>query len=208
MHLSLLGDSIFDNQAYVQPGCSVLDHLGKYLPPAWRTSLVAKDGSVALNVPDQIKRLPLCTTHIALSIGGNDALEAIPVLDSPSTSILASLHVLHGLQFAFEHTFSHLLKDLRGLGKPLLVCTIYDKVPGLTAELRTALSLFNDVITREAAALGVAVLDLRTILTDEEDYSSASPIEPSSAGGDKLASRLADCVLHHDFSCGFTTVYR
>lgn len=34
---------------------------------AWKTTLLAVDGSVALNVPDQIKKLPPDVTHIALS---------------------------------------------------------------------------------------------------------------------------------------------
>ncbi|MFO1264937.1 MAG: beta-eliminating lyase-related protein [Rhodoferax sp.] len=130
MHLALLGDSIFDNQAYVKPGCAVEHHLTRYLPPAWSVSLLAVDGSVALNVPDQMKRLPAGVTHIALSVGGNDALEAIPTLETPTHSVLAGLHVLHGIQSAFEHTYSHLLRDLMALQLPLVVCTIYDKVPG------------------------------------------------------------------------------
>lgn len=207
MHLALLGDSILDNQSYVPPGWAVEHHMGKYLPPAWKTTLLAIDGSVALNVPDQIRRLPMDVTHIVLSVGGNDALGAIPTLESPADSIMAALHILHGIQSAFAHTYAQLLKDLTALRRPLVVCTIYDQVPGLTDELRTALSLFNDVITREAGRLGVSVLDLRSIFTEVEDYSQASPIEPSSIGGDKLAQHLSDCVLRHDFSSEHTTLY-
>ena len=53
--------------------------------------------------------------------------------------------------------------------------------------LTTALSLFNDVITRELIRLRWDVLDLRDLLVDAEDYSAVSPIEPSDGGGKKIA---------------------
>ena len=50
-------------------------------------------------------------------------------------------------------------------GLPVTVCTIYDSVPDmetLTHEAAgAALSLFNDVIIREASARGIPVIDLR-----------------------------------------------
>ena len=68
-----------------------------------------------------------------------------------------------------------------------MVCTIYDAVPGLSREARSALSLFNDVICREAMAARVAVVDLRALLQEADDYSAISPIEPSVKGGEKIA---------------------
>ena len=94
------------------------------------------------------------------------------------------------------------------LSKPLLVCTIYDQVPGLPAELGTALGLFNDVILREAVRRALPVLDLRRICTQADDYSEISPIEPSSKGGEKLASKLVAAVLEHDFSRPTCVIYR
>ncbi len=49
--------------------------------------------------------------------------------------------------------------------------------------------MFNDVIARAAFARSVALIDLRSICDEGEDY--ANPIEPSVRGGDKIASAIA-----------------
>ncbi len=188
-HLVLLGDSIFDNAAYVGGAPAVIDQVGQLLSrsPDWQASLLAIDGSVTTDVQRQIRRLPADATHLVLSVGGNDALGALAELNRPATSLLQALDALSVIQLAFEVRYVKLLDALCELHLPLLVCTIYDQVPGLTPSLRTALSLFNDVITRTAASLDVTVLDLRTVCTEADDYSTISPIEPSSIGGQKLA---------------------
>lgn len=73
-HLALLGDSIFDNAAYVAGGPAVIDQVRGKLSAGWRASLLAVDGNVAGDVFAQIQRLPGDVTHMALSVGGNDAL--------------------------------------------------------------------------------------------------------------------------------------
>lgn len=47
------------------------------------------------------------------------------------------------------------------------------------------------VIFRECIRLQVPVLDLRFVCTEATDYSVISPIEPSTQGGQKIASRIA-----------------
>ena len=78
------------------------------------------------------------------------------------------------------------------LKRPMAVCTIYDSVPNLSPELKTALCIFNDSIVREANAVRVPVIDLRIICTDASDYSELSPIEPSGQGGGKIAKAIAE----------------
>ena len=53
-HVVLLGDSIFDNAAYVPGGPAVIEHLRKELPPGWKGTLVARDGAVTDDVPRQV----------------------------------------------------------------------------------------------------------------------------------------------------------
>jgi hypothetical protein len=94
--------------------------------------------------------------------------------------------------------FLGLLKTCRKLGLsffdylvPTAVCTIYDGQfpdPKRQRLLATALTLFNDVITREAFALSLAVLDLRLVCSEATDY--ANPIEPSIQGGAKIAQAI------------------
>lgn len=189
-HFALLGDSIFDNFAYTEGRPAVIDQVKQHLPPGWRASLLAVDGSVTRDIARQVRRVPDDVTHLALSVGGNDALETLPRLSEPSASVMASLTVLSGIQDRFERDYRAALDAVLALDRPLTVCTIYDRVPGLTPPLKAALSLFNDVILREAIQRGLSFLDLRTVCTEAEDYSPVSPIEPSSIGGNKLARAL------------------
>lgn len=190
-HIALLGDSIFDNRAYVKDGFSVIEHLWRSSSQADQATLLARDGDVTENVAEQLSRLPNDVTHLALSVGGNDALGAIPLMSMPAQSVMHALSQLTTVQRAFHQNYRNLARQLQALGKPLAICTVYESVPGLTEELRTALSLFNDVITREALAAGATVIDLRRICIDATDYSSVSPIEPSERGGKKIADALA-----------------
>jgi hypothetical protein len=206
-HLVLLGDSIFDNAAYVGNGPSVIQQVNSQLPGNWQASLLAKDGDTTIQVAQQLTRLPLDITHLALSVGGNDALGCIARLESVVATVKQGLVALTEIKTEFESNYQALLSTLMALKKPLMVCTIYDQVPGLPAELRTALSLFNDVILRAAIQHALPVLDLRMICTEPDDYSEVSPIEPSSKGGGKLAAKMVAAVLEHDFSTRGCQVY-
>ena len=73
-HLVLLGDSIFDNAAYTSGGPDVVSQVRRLLPPEWDASLLAVDGSMPWNIPDQVRHLPNDCTHLVLSVGGNNAL--------------------------------------------------------------------------------------------------------------------------------------
>jgi hypothetical protein len=54
-------------------------------------------------------------------------------------------------------------------------------------------ALFNDVITREAAAWNVPVMDLRVLFNSSEDYANA--IEPSTNGGEKIAHHIRELMF-------------
>ena len=190
-HIALLGDSIFDNAAYVPNEPAVIDHLRGMLPADVVATLAARDGDSVADIEEQLLHLPEQTTHIALSIGGNDALDAQGVFSLPAESVFSALSRLAEMQAAFHRAYREMLWSVLVRQKPTVVCTIYDAVPGLSREQRTALSLFNDVICREAMAAGVAVVDLRALLHEEDDYSVLSPIEPSAKGGEKIARALA-----------------
>lgn len=191
-HLVLLGDSIFDNAPYVPPGQAVIDHLRQLLPPDTIATLLAHDGDVVCDVARQIRSLPADATQLFVSVGGNDALKSIEVMSRPAKTVNDALSELSEVRREFQRNYRAMLWELLNFGKPLIVCTIYDAVPNLSAELKTALCIFNDTITREAMAAGVPVLDLRGICTEGADYSEVSPIEPSVKGGQKIARAIAD----------------
>ncbi len=195
-HVVLLGDSIFDNASYVSGGLSVIDHLRRRLPNDGKASLRAVDGACVTNVYRQLEQLPADTTHLVLSIGGNDALFAAGDLFTEDPQPMAqSLQRVATVveQFAQEHR--DLLFHLKQLEKPLTVCTIYDCIPSLNQAERIGLAVFNDAITRNIFRLGATMIDLRLVCDDARDYAEVSPIEPSSQGGEKIARAIADAIL-------------
>lgn len=206
-HVVLLGDSIFDNASYVPGGPPVVEQLRAALPRGWRATLLAADGAVTQSVDGQLRRLPGDATHLFVSVGGNDALRYGGMLDDvdrPAGEVFVSLTEM---QQTFRHHYREMLRALTALAKPAGVCTVYDAVPGLVSEAVTLLSLFNDVIVREAARERLPVLDLRQICDEPRDYSRVSPIEPSEHGGSKIAQRIAYALTGHDFGRRESVVY-
>jgi len=70
------------------------------------------------------------------------------------------------------------------------VCTIYNGNLSRdeAAVARVGLTAFNDVILRVAFEASFRVIDLRLVCSEPSDY--ANPIEPSSAGGEKIARAI------------------
>ena len=200
-HLVLLGDSIFDNSAYVDGGPAVIDQVRQHLRAGWTATLLAVDGDTSAEVSAQIRRLPPDMTHLVLSVGGNDALATLAQMGTPAGTVVKALDTLTAIQAGFQAGYQQLISKLLALNKPLMVCTIYDQVPGLPPGLRTALGLFNDVILRTAIEHRLPVLDLRMICTEPGDYSVKSPIEPSCQGGAKIAGRIVEAVVGHAQAC-------
>lgn len=202
MHVVLLGDSIFDNARYVPHELPVIEQLRSLLPGGSRATLLAVDGSVTTDVIVQIDRVPRDATHVVVSSGGNDALQASLVLDRP-TGLMAALA---DVQEAFRRSYRRLMLALNGTGLPAVVCTIYDSIPHFERDKKAALSIFNDVIVREASHFGFPVIDLRRWCHEAGDYSALSPIEPSAQGGMKIAKRIAAIVKGLNSKARFTVV--
>jgi lysophospholipase L1-like esterase len=192
--LVLVGDSIFDNAIYVPPGQAVTQHLTRALPRGWEVSLEAVDGAVILDVENQLAHVKDTPTCIAVSAGGNDALEASHLLSFPVTEVASALQVLRAAQEEFHRRYELLMTWLEGFRCPVVVCTIYNAPAFETAKENTAafaaLSMFNDSVSRLARRHGFEVIELRDVFTEDGDFSAVSPIEPSERGGAKLAEEL------------------
>ena len=104
-HIVLLGDSIFDNAAYVAGGPDVARQLRDILPSGWRATLNARDGAVIADLPQQLKTLPGDATHLVVSIGGNDALGESGLLDRKVSSMAEALELISAVRERFRSSY-------------------------------------------------------------------------------------------------------
>jgi hypothetical protein len=191
-HVVLLGDSVFDNGAYVGAGPDVIRQLRSALPASWRATLNARDGSVTADIEAQLTKLPGDASHLILSIGGNDALGEAGVLDENARSVGLALDKLAAVRERFQRTYRTMLSQVVEKKLPTAVCTIYEaRFPDadLRRRAETALTLLNDCSSREAFARELTLIDLRLICDSDADF--ANPIEPSVEGGAKIARAIA-----------------
>lgn len=194
-HVVLLGDSIFDNSAYVPDGHAVIEHLRAILPEEWSVSLLAVDGHVTSDVKTQLEKVPNDATHFIVSCGGNDALNYLPTLTEQTQSVAEALDRFARIRADFRDKYRSMLEQVVAISQDVTVCTVYDCVPDLEPMAHAALSMFNEVILREAISAKVAVIDLRLVCTERSDYSKVSPIEPSHSGGEKIANIICSLLL-------------
>lgn len=209
-HIVLLGDSTFDNAAYVPSGTEVQAHLQSLPGRPHRVSLLARDGSVLADMAAQVahlRQLPAAADWLVASCGGNDVLGLVGAMHSQVGTVLEAAELLAAWQAGFRRAYRDMLDLLLAQGSPLAVATIYDAVPGLSPGLRTALAPFNDVIMREAVLRRLPVLDLRLVCADPGDYASGSPIEPSAQGGQKIAAAIGELVHAQSPAAAHTRVY-
>ncbi len=172
-------------------------------------TLLAVDGSISIDVIEQISKIPQTATHLVVSAGGNDGLSRADILQRSATSVASAVEQLAAIRADFQEKYRRMLESLLALKKPLAVCTVYDPnfpEPFMQRLTTTALNIFNDCILREAITYGVPVIDLRLICTERQDY--ANEIEPGVAGGRKIAEAILRLVQRHDFSGKRTVVYR
>src|SRR6516164_563835 len=171
MHIVLLGDSIFDNARYTKGRPAVIAQVRELLPSGWTASLRAVDGDTTANIPAQVQKLPPDTSHLVLSVGGNDALMQMNILDTPVNSTADALTVLGEASRAFEEKYRRAVTACQREDLTLILCTIYNGCfPSSFQRLAsTALMVFNDVILRGAIEASLAVIDLRFVCSMPAD---------------------------------------
>ena len=189
----LMGDSVFDNGAYTKGAPDVAEHLRRCLGAEHSVTLCAVDGTTTTTLGVQLGRVPKSTTQVVLSLGGNDGMENADLLGLPVRSTAGALDLFRERIGDFAERYGWALDAIVDLGHPVLVCTIYEGDLGDEAmRASTALSLFNDVIVRAAAARKLPLLDLRTVCNQPSDFVNA--IEPSATGGEKVAVAVAEAL--------------
>jgi hypothetical protein len=204
----LLGDSIFDNKAYVGAGPDVIEQVRAALPSGSTATLAAIDGATTADVKGQLKTVPGNATHLIVSAGGNDALQEKDLIEESARSVAEVLDKLAKIKASFRKSYAAMLDAVVALKLPTAVCTIYEaryQDPTTRAIAATGLSIYNDVIMREAFSRGLPVIDLRIMFDDDADY--ANDIEPSVKGGAKIAEAIATLVAMHDFKRRRSEIY-
>lgn len=207
-HIVLLGDSLFDNKAYVGNEPDVITHLQDKISANWKTTLKAVDGNVIENVSRQLLGIPQDTTHLFISVGGNDAILNADVLQLNVKNSADVFDILANRASTFEFHYKEMLKKVLSLNLPTTVCTIYfpnspdDFIQKISC---AALATFNDLIIKQAFLNSLPLIDLRLVCNEKDDY--ANEIEPSSKGGNKIAEKILEVVNFHDFSSKQTKVY-
>lgn len=208
MHIVLLGDSSFDNAPYVADGEEVIATLRARLPAGWRATLNAVDGAVTRDVERQLRQAPQDATHLIVSVGGNDALGSAGVLQQPARSVAEALERLARIRDEFGADYRAMLALVLARNLPVAIATIYEarfSEPPMRRIAATALTILNDVITREAAARGLPVVDLRAMLDEDADY--ANSIEPSGRGSEKMTAAILSLLTEHDFGRERSTLF-
>ena len=110
-HIILAGDSIFDNGSYVKSDePDVTTQLQGLLAEGDKVSMLAFDGGVINDIEGQLKKLPDDTTHLVISIGGNDTLRILGELSRATRNIgesfLKFYDILYKWTFKIKTSFS------------------------------------------------------------------------------------------------------
>ena len=161
-HIVLLGDSIFDNAAYVGEKPEVIKQLKAKLPDTWNATLKAVDGDKIDDVHTQLEQLPEDITHLILSVGGNNALSHLRILNQAVNSSPEVFNKLAEISEKFERQYQKLLQKILSFNLPTVICTIYYPNHSEYIERRiaiAALATFNDVIIRQAFQSGIPLID-------------------------------------------------
>jgi len=196
-HIILAGDSIFDNDGYVLGEAGVIEQLRSSLPKQHSASKIAVDGDCIKHIKDQLQNLPSNATDIFISVGGNDARYYSDLLGSISNE-KDLYHILLEPLKQFEASYEDMIEHALSTKLRIVVSTIYTNVPFESPIWRKfapiAIQEFNSVIKRQAKQKNIPVLYLEKICTEACDYSTVSPIEPSSKGGQKIVNAIIEMI--------------
>ena len=224
-HIVLLGDSIFDNSPYVDPGeLDVPNQLRTLVKGDCKVTHLAVDGHVISDIRNQLRSLPSDATHLFVSVGGNDGLGHLSIFNEPINTIGDALQKMYLIGESFQKNYSKMVDLLLSHNLPTIFCSIYyprfysnslDRVESylpmmvegekLQQMTMAAETIFNDIIMFEVFKRKLPLIDLRVLCNDDQDF--ANPIEPSCIGGMKIAKTINKIVNEHSFDNNACGVY-
>jgi len=184
-HIALLGDSIFDNAAYVAGEPDVVRQVRELLPSGWRATLNAVDGAVIADVPQQLQRLPADASHLVVSVGGNDALGEASLLDQKVGSVADALELITQIRERFRSGYARMLDQVLNRRLPIAVCTIYE--PRFPEPMRRRLAA--TALTRSTTRLRGRLLPARSTVSTSASSAMTIGTSPIPSNRRSMAER-------------------
>lgn len=197
--LALFGDSILDNAPYTRPEPDTTTHLERLLGKEWDVRRLATDGAVMPSIAGQLRGLRDRAAVAVLSVGGNDAMQHIGILEEPISNSGIVFERLDAIAAAFQDQYERVAQSVAERADRVILCTIYEvrlEPPARAKRVRVPLASLNDRILRTAAKLGLDALELRSICTEDRDF--VQQIEPSPVGAAKIAHAIVAAVQEND----------
>jgi hypothetical protein len=196
-HVVLLGDALLEAYRSIDkaPG-NFEDALLPGTRNQWKISVVS-EAEVAR--AGQSLVLPADATHAIIFIEGNYAIEQSGLLHSRPDAYGQTLEQLSLAADEFERTLARLIHVAQSARLVIMVCTMFqpnyrDRVRQRTA--CAALAIFNDRVIMRAAEAKAAVIDLRLICNEPEDYDK--PTQLSKGGLQKTANVIRFAMVELD----------
>ena len=181
LSIILLGDSILKNNSYVLKGQSVQELLATKTDA--QIYCFAVNDSTITDANNQVNNLPQHlnepSTIIVLSVGGND------ILRSGGGGSLSSI-------FRQYMNLIELLKTRMDKVKIVMI-NLYYPTDEKYKTYYSDIGKWNELVGAYATDNALKVLDVSTILTNEDDFTYE--IEPSYIGGEKLANAIASISI-------------
>jgi len=196
-HVVLLGDALVDAYSSIDktPG-KFEDALLPGTRDQWKISVVSaaevERAGLALVLPSD-------ATHAIIFIEGNYAIEQSGLLQSGPGAYAQALEQLSLAADEFERTLARLIHVAQAARLVIMVCTMFQpnyKDPVRQRAACAALAVFNDRVTKRAAEARVAVIDLRLICNEPEDYDK--PTQLSKSGLQKAANIIRFAMFELD----------
>lgn len=196
-HVVLLGDALLEAYRSIDkaPG-KFEDALLPGTRKQWKISVVSA-AKVERAGPALV--LPADATHAIIFIEGNYAIEQSGLLHSRPDVYGQTLEQLSLAADEFERTLARLIHVAQSARLVIMVCTMFQ--PNYKDQVRqrtacAALAIFNDRVIMRAAEAKVAVIDLRLICNEAEDYDK--PTQLSQGGLQKAANVIRFAMVELD----------
>jgi len=196
-HVVLLGDALLDAYRSIDktPG-KFEDALLPGTRDQWHISVVS---AAEVERAGSSLVLPKDATHAIIFIEGNYAIEQSGMIHDRPEACAQTLEQLALAADEFERTLERLIRLAQAARLVIMVCTMFQpnyKDPVRQRAACAALAVFNDRVTKRAAAARVALIDLRLICNEPDDYDK--PTQLSKSGLQKAANVIRYAMFEVD----------